>query len=74
MATATWARGLVLAVGGAAVVLATASNAGANPYGDPYLPPSCEGHQDPESHYCRNYSDDPFGVWQDAIEDELFGS
>ncbi|SKI72189.1 Uncharacterised protein [Mycobacteroides abscessus subsp. massiliense] len=70
----SWTRGLIVAVGSVVVTMATAPSSVANPYGDPYLPPSCEGHQDTMTHNCRIYLDDPFGVWKDAVEDEFFGA
>ncbi|KRQ25842.1 hypothetical protein BKG82_15285 [Mycobacteroides chelonae] len=35
--------------------------------------PPCAPHEDPEHYRCKIYADDPFGVWESEVEQELLG-
>lgn len=35
--------------------------------------PACAPHEDPEHYRCKIYTNDPFGVWESEVEQELLG-
>lgn len=34
--------------------------------------PACDYNHHPETHHCKIYYDDPYGVWVDELEDDFF--